>query len=177
MIYNEYAQVLETIDPRTGELYQPEDLTVIDYNDVGTAMLQDGIWARESWLAEEGNEDVATRFLSATFKGWQHCRDDPDDCVRIVTENGSILGAGHQAWMMNEINSLVWPSAEGLGAMPQETWDRTVEIMLESGIIGNDPGSSLYRTDLADAARASVEGDLPSEGHEKSVIQVTLGGK
>ena len=43
MIYNEYAQVLETENPETGELYQPEDLVVIDYNEVGTAMLQDAI--------------------------------------------------------------------------------------------------------------------------------------
>jgi NitT/TauT family transport system substrate-binding protein len=45
MIYNEYAQVLETINPDTGELFKPEDLTIIDWNDVGTAMLQDAIWA------------------------------------------------------------------------------------------------------------------------------------
>ena len=31
-----------------------------------TAMLQDAIFARASWLAEEGNEDVATRFLRAS---------------------------------------------------------------------------------------------------------------
>ena len=35
MIYNEYAQLLETENPETGELYQPEDLNVIDYNEVG----------------------------------------------------------------------------------------------------------------------------------------------
>ena len=45
MTYNEYAQVLETVNPDTGELYQPEDLNVINWNDVGTAMLQDAIWA------------------------------------------------------------------------------------------------------------------------------------
>ena len=43
MTYNEYAQVLESENPDTGELYTPEDLSVIDFNDpeVGTAMLQD----------------------------------------------------------------------------------------------------------------------------------------
>ena len=45
MIYNEYAQVLEAKNPATGELYQPSDFTVINWNDVGTAMLQDAIWA------------------------------------------------------------------------------------------------------------------------------------
>ena len=106
MIYNEYAQVLEATNPDTGELYQPEDLNVINYNDVGTAMLQDAIWARAAWLAEEGNEDIATRFLAASFEGWKYCRDNPEACVQIVLDNGSILGAGHQAWMMNEINAL-----------------------------------------------------------------------
>ena len=43
MIYNEYAQVLEATNPKTDALYQPDDLNVIDYNEVGTAMLQDAI--------------------------------------------------------------------------------------------------------------------------------------
>ncbi|HEX7223872.1 MAG TPA: ABC transporter substrate-binding protein, partial [Candidatus Limnocylindrales bacterium] len=41
MIYNEYAQVLEAPNPETGELYQPTDLNVINWNDEGVAMLQD----------------------------------------------------------------------------------------------------------------------------------------
>ena len=45
MIYNEYAQVLEATNPETGELYQPTDLNVINYNDEGTAMLQDALFA------------------------------------------------------------------------------------------------------------------------------------
>jgi len=177
MIYNEYAQVLETLNPDTGELYQPEDMNVINYNDVGTAMLQDAVWAREAWLAEEGNEDIATRFLAASFKGWQYCRDNPADCVQIVTDNGSILGQGHQAWMMNEINGLVWPSADGIGALPADTWDTTVQIMLGADIIANDPGEGVYRTDLADAARAMLEGDVTGEGFEKAVIEPTPGGE
>ena len=65
MTYNEYAQVLEAVNPDTGELYQPEDLNVINFNDVGTAMLQDHIFASADWLAEEGNDDIAISFLRA----------------------------------------------------------------------------------------------------------------
>ena len=50
MIYNEYAQVLEATNPATGKLYQPTDLNVINWNDVGTAMLQDALFARAAWL-------------------------------------------------------------------------------------------------------------------------------
>ncbi len=88
MIYNEYAQVLEAENPDTGELYQPEDMTVIDYNEVGTAMLQDALFSRAAWLEEEGNEDVAERFLRASFRGWIHCRDNPDECIEYTVSAG-----------------------------------------------------------------------------------------
>ncbi len=74
-IYNEWAQLLEATNPETGGLYVPEDFVVFDYNDVGTAMLQDHIFARDEWLAEAGNEDLAERFLRASFRGWIWCRD------------------------------------------------------------------------------------------------------
>ena len=69
MTYNEYAQVLEAVNPDTGELYQPEDLNVINFNDVGTAMLQDHVFVNADWLAEEGNEELAVAFLKASFRG------------------------------------------------------------------------------------------------------------
>ena len=177
MIYNEYAQLLETPNEETGELYKPEDLVVIDYNDVGTSMLQDAIWARDLWLAQEGNEDIATRFLAASFEGWQYCRDNPADCADIVAQNGSILGSGHQAWMMNEINGLIWPSPDGIGALPVDKWDRTVQIMLDSGILAEDPGDGAYRTDLADAARALIDGDVTGADFQKAAVEVTPGGE
>ena len=71
MIYNEYAQVLEAVNPDTGDLYSADDLNVIDFNDpaVGTAMLQDQVFASAAWLADAGNADAATRFLTASYRG------------------------------------------------------------------------------------------------------------
>lgn len=120
MIYNEYAQVLETRNPKTGELYKPEDLNVIDFNEVGTAMLQDGIMARESWLSQPGNEDIAVRFLRATFRGWIFCRDNFDECVQIVLNNGTALGESHMRWQLNEVNALIWPRQTA-----SASWTRT----------------------------------------------------
>ena len=121
MIYNELAQLLETEDPETGELYSLDDLNIVDFNEVGSAMLQDHIMARESWLAGDTNgtpnEQIATCFLRASFEGWIHCRDNADACVDIVLNQGTILGEGHQHWMMNEINALVWPSPDGVGIL------------------------------------------------------------
>jgi NitT/TauT family transport system substrate-binding protein len=177
MIYNEYAQVLETENPETGELYQPEDLNVIDYNEIGTAMLQDALFARADWLAEEGNEDVAVRFLRASFKGWVHCRDKPDECIQFVVDAGSTLGAGHQAWMMNEINALIWPSPDGIGFLSPDAWDQTVRTALEAEIISAEPPAEAFRTDLTEAAWEGIDGDLKATGFQKGVVEVTPGGE
>jgi NitT/TauT family transport system substrate-binding protein len=176
MIYNEYAQVLETKNPETGNLYQPTDLNVINWNDEGTAMLQDALFARASWLAEAGNEDIATRFLTASFQGWIYCRTNPDDCIQHTVDAGSTLGTGHQTWMMNEINALIWPSPNGIGIMDPALWQQTVDISLDAEIISAAPPAEAYRTDLAEAALAGITEDSKGTDFQKGVVEVTEGG-
>ncbi len=181
MTYNEYAMVLEATDPETGEfLYSPEDLNVINYNDVGTAMLQDHVFANGEWLAE--NEEVAVAFLKGTFRGWAYCRDNFDECVDIVLENGPTLGEGHMRWMLNEINALVWPSPAGIGVMDADLWQQTVDVSLEAGIIAEAPAESAYRSDLAEAAVAALaesqpDLDLMGEDFETIDVEITPGGE
>jgi len=89
MTYNEYAQVLESVNPATGELYQPEDLNVISFNDVKTAMLQDALWAREEWLTDSANQELAVKFLRATYKGWIFCRDNVGSSAATTSQAAS----------------------------------------------------------------------------------------
>jgi NitT/TauT family transport system substrate-binding protein len=178
MIYNEYAQVLEASNPATGKLYQPGDLNVINWNDVGTAMLQDSLYARAAWLAQAGNEDIAVKFLTASFRGWMYCRDHAADCVQYTVDAGSTLPAGHQKWMMNEILPLVWPSPNGIGMMDKAAYDQTVKISKDAKIIPGDPTEGAYRTDLAEKAlKAITEGDTKGASFQKGTVEVTAGGK
>ncbi|HEX6868558.1 MAG TPA: ABC transporter substrate-binding protein, partial [Candidatus Limnocylindrales bacterium] len=177
MVYNEYAQVLEATDPATGELYQPTDLNVITYNDEGTAMLQDAVFARASWLADPGNEDVATAFLKASFQGWIHCRDQPSDCVEYTVGAGTALGVGHQTWMLNEVGPLIWPSPDGIGMMDPKRWQQTVDVLLEAGILAAAPTADAYRTDLAEAALAALaDADTTGASYTKGTVDITPGG-
>lgn len=177
-IYNEYAQLLEATNPETGELYQPSDFTVFDYNDIGTAMLQDHIFVQESWLAEEGSEDIAVRFLRATFRGWIYCRDNFDECVDIVLDNGPTLGEGHMRWMLNEINALIWPSPDGLGIMNDDLYQQTVDIAVEFEVIPEEPDDAALRTDLAQEAVDSLGGvDTTGSDYTKLDVEVTPGGE
>jgi NitT/TauT family transport system substrate-binding protein len=177
MTYNEYAQVLETTDPATGELYKPEQLTVINWNDYRVAMLQDAIFARKAWLDTGTNRDVAVRFVRASLRGWIYCRDHPDDCVQYATDAGSLLGAGHQRWMMNEVNPLVWPSPLGVGMIDPVFWQQTVNVSKNAKIIKADPSIDAYTTDIVKEALAGITEDTKGDSFTKGTVEVTAGGQ
>ena len=180
MTYNELAQVLETENPDTGELYTLEDLNVMLMSDLGTGALEDGIFVTEEWLADEANQDVATRFLKASFKGWVYCRDNPDDCTQYVLDAGPTLGEGHQAWMVNEINKLIWPNDNGIGVMDDEDYETTVQIATDYGVVKNEPGEGVYTSEYAEAAVAELEDegvDVNGEDWEAPEVEVTPGGE
>ena len=177
MIYNEYAQVLEATNPETGALYKPDDLNIINWNDERVAMLQDAIFARKAWLDKGTNRDVAVRFVRASLKGWIYCRDHAADCVQYTTDAGSQLGAGHQTWMMNEINALVWPSPVGVGNLDPVFWGQTVKVAKGAGVIKTDPSIDAYdATIAADALTSITGGDTKGESFKKGTVTVTPGG-
>lgn len=181
MTYNEYAMVLEAINPDTGELYKPEDFTVINWNDVGTAMYQDAIWASEERLADAAYQDLTQRFVTASLKGWIYCRDNAQACADIITANGSKLGASHQLWMMNEVNKLIWPSPLGVGIIDPVLWEQTVTVALntlnadEVAIITAEPGPAAYTNQYAEAANAALTAEgLNTTGDDFAPISVEL---
>ena len=179
MIYNEYAQVLEAKNPATGQLYKPEDLNVVDFNDpsVGTAMLQDQIFATDKWLKSGTNADTAVKFLQASFKGWIYCRDNPQKCVDIVLAKGSQLGASHQAWQMNEINALIWPSPNGIGLLDKALYDQTIQIATTYKVLKAAPSADATRTDLAQKALDALGASVDTKGASFKKGTVTLNEK
>ncbi len=181
MTYNEYAQVLEAVNPDTGELYQPGDFNVINWNNEGTAMYQDAIWASEERLSDATYQDITQRFVTASLKGWIQCRDNAQQCADIITANGSKLGASHQLWMMNEVNKLVWPSPMGIGVIEPELWAQTVNVSLTTKnlegatIITAEPPAEAYTNQYAEAANAALTAEgLNTTGDAYAPIEVTL---
>jgi NitT/TauT family transport system substrate-binding protein len=180
MTYNELAQVLEQENPDTGELYTLEDLNVFLMSDLGTGALEDGVFVRADWIQDEANQDIATRFLKASFKGWVYCRDNFEECLQIVLDNGPTLGEGHQRWQLNEINKLIWPNELGIGVMDPAGFDNTAQIALDYGVIANEASTDAYVTDYAEAAVAALEEegvDVTGDDYEPIEVEVTPGGE
>ena len=180
MIYNEYAQVLETVNPDTGELYQPSDLNVINWNDVGTAMLQDAIWADADRLASDSDyRDTAVKFVQGSIMGWIWCRDNADDCVEVVLNNAPALGRSHQTWQLNEINALIWPSPDGIGVIDQDLWDQTIDVAVSEGILQSAPTAGAFTNDIVNEALDNLRDDgvdVVGSGWQRRTVTLNEGG-
>jgi NitT/TauT family transport system substrate-binding protein len=148
MTYNEYAQAL------SGAKGRP--LSLVDFNKLGTAVLEDCIVAKSDWLASNG--DLATSFLKALIKGWVYARDNPAEAVQIVLKNGTALPLKFQTWQMNEINKLMWPSTDGAFNVSQALVNQTEDILYTYKVIKTKAAASAIDLKYRNAAAAQLSG-------------------
>ncbi|MFB9326749.1 ABC transporter substrate-binding protein [Paenibacillus aurantiacus] len=131
MTYNEYPVVLEQGVPAS-------DLSVIDMNKEGVAMLEDNLFANKDWLAD--NKETAAKFVRASLKGWKDAIDNPEaavDSVMKAAEEGSTT-RDHQVTMMKEVAKLVAPDGfdlAKLGYIDEAKFKQTADIALQFGVI------------------------------------------
>ena len=185
MTYNEWAQVLETENPDTGELYQPEDFDVVSYEDTEGAMLQDALWADTARLDDPAYADATVRFLKAITKGWIYARDFPEEAATIVYDAATSaelaypVGPTHQLWMMNEVNKLIWAGGD-FGLIDQEAWNKTVAGALSAKnqdgleLITAEPSESAFSNNYIQKALEELAADGIVVNGEYTPIEVTL---
>ncbi|WP_157000773.1 ABC transporter substrate-binding protein [Agromyces laixinhei] len=186
MTYNEYAQLLETMNPDTGELYQPEDFNVISYQDTVGAMLQDAIWADTERLeSDEAYQETTVAFLKAAIKGWIYAAENPQEASDITIAAGSGWGPSHELWMVNETNKLIWPAADGIGMIDEAAWDATVAGALsavnESGAspITEEPPATAWSNEWITKALDELKADgvdVTGESFEPIDVELAEGG-
>ncbi|WP_137295187.1 ABC transporter substrate-binding protein [Nocardioides dongxiaopingii] len=180
MTYNEYAQLLETPNPDTGELYTADDFNVISYEDTEGAMLQDAIWADTERLeSDDEYADTTVKFLKAVIKGWAYARDNVESAAETTIAAGSSWGPTHELWMANETNKLIWPADAGIGVIDQAAWDQTVEGALaavnEQGqnLITAEPPATAYDNTYVEQAIEELGDEVDTTGADYSPIEVT----
>ena len=142
MTYNEYGQALDAG-------FGPDNLTIFNYTELGNDLLEDGLYVMEDTLQDPAKVDAYTRFVRASMKGWQYGLDNPDEAAQIVVDSDETGAAelAHQQYMVGEVSKLVDPTDP---ALDLATYERTVQALLDQGIIENEP-SGAYSTVVTDA--------------------------
>lgn len=138
MTYNELGVVLESG-------VKLNQLTIFDYGKAGVSMLEDGIYARSSYL--KTHADVARRFLEASILGWQDVVRDPVYAGKLSFAH-SPAGAStefHQIYMAKEVDKLMWwgpAKTHGIGYMDPAAFNRTAVLSLRYGVIKKMPSGA-----------------------------------
>ena len=97
-----------------------------------------------------------------------------------MLEQAPILGEGHQRWMINEINNLIWPSPDGVGVLDPGLYQQTVDVSTEFEILAAEPDAVATRTDLMQEALQQLRDqglDVTGNSWVKAVIEPTPGGE
>ncbi len=186
MTYNEYAQLLEAVNPATGKQYTDADFNVISYEDTVGAMLQDAIWADTARLeSDTAYQETTVKFLKAVVKGWIYAAENPEEASAITIAAGSSWGPSHELWMVNETNNLIWPAKAGIGMIDEAAWKATVKGALsavnETGAspITKEPPASAWSNEWITKAldELTAEGvDVMGENFKPITVTLAEGG-
>jgi len=144
MTYNEYGQALDAG-------YGPDNLTIFNYTDMGNDLLEDGLYVMEDTLDDPAKVDAYTRFVKASMKGWAYALENPEEAAEIVVEMDDTGAAEyeHQLYMVGEVSKLVDATDP---ALSMETYDRTVQALLDQEIITAAPEGA-YTSVVTDALK------------------------
>jgi NitT/TauT family transport system substrate-binding protein len=142
MTYNEYGQALDAG-------YGPDNLTIFNYTEMGNDLLEDGLYVMEDTLDDPARVDAYTRFVRASMRGWEYALENPEEAAQIVVDMDETGAAelDHQLYMVGEVSKLV-DAADP--ALDMETYDRTVQALLDQEIITETPEGA-YTTVVTDA--------------------------
>jgi NitT/TauT family transport system substrate-binding protein len=108
------------------------DYRIFSYEDVGTAILEDGLYARAEDLKDPDKIQRMARFLAAVKEGWQSASDEPRKAAEFlaavmtppVPELATIL---RSVWAAND---LVEVGDVAFGHLDPAAYDRTVTVLL-----------------------------------------------
>ena len=160
MTYNEYAQVLEAVNPDTGELYTPEDLNVISYEDDRRrhAAGRD-LGRRRPARGRPGVRRHRHPLRRRVDRGLGVLPRQPGGVPRHRRRAGSQLGQPPAvADERDQQADLAAP--EGIGCINEDAWNRTVEIALNTPnlegatVLTAEPTEGAYTNDIVTAAYA-----------------------
>ena len=130
MSYNEYLLLLED------EGFTEDDLTVLDPNENGSAMLEDCFFVKKEWAEE--NSDLLVRFIRATVKGWKYAYENPEEAGQIAFEAGDGSSTlEHQIAMTKAAAALAVPEGDTsrIGELDRSKIQQTIDLGLKTGLI------------------------------------------
>lgn len=131
MDYNEYWQIISAgVDP--------SDLIVIA-DKKAVPHIEDGLYVLTARLASEPFRDALTRFLHATWKGWDQANFSPTLAIETVSRIKPGLNREHQRHMLENVLNDIHHSKELFGFFDLSEYEDSVKKTLKNGLVTQEP--------------------------------------
>lgn len=152
MIYNEYWQLVDAG-------LKESELVAFFYEAMGVATLEDGLYVLESRLADPAFTARMSKFLKASFRGWNDAVKNAAEAARIVAVADTSGSASEKVQLrqMKSVAKLITNAGtRKIGYLEPAAYERTVRVLMASGntaVIRKDPGKAAYTHAIWDAAQ------------------------
>mgnify|MGYP000980430870 CR=1 FL=1 len=110
----------------------PADFRLFSYEDLGTATLEDGLYARAEDLLDPERVDAFAHFVEGARKGWERVAEEPRKATEALmslasTQTTDLPTLIRGVWAVNDLVAV--DDAE-FGHLDPAAYDRTVTVLL-----------------------------------------------
>ena len=126
-----------------------------------TALLGELIWVRLADFQDPGGRAAINAFLGVVAQSQVACRDAVEDCAGSLAAQSDRTQDG-LAWSIDQIDRLLFPSADGIVHIDPAAWTRTIAAMTAAGVSGVD--SLAYTNDAVDSVTKAFGSALDLTG-------------
>lgn len=110
-----------------------DEINMMYYKDYGVEVYINSIFVTEAF--KNSSPDLITRFLRATFKGYQYALENPEEVATFAVKYDETLDLAYQQEVMKAQIPFIDTGNAPIGSMDQSVWENTQDILLEFGLL------------------------------------------
>ena len=132
MSYNEYDQIINAG-------FNPEDLTIFKFSDLGFNIVEDGLYCLDS--TRQMRPQDLEMFIQATLKGWAYAEQHREETIQVVLDwmkkEHVATNYAHQKWMLDQMCLLMKSPAKNIkhGQLSEADFNKAQTILFQSAVI------------------------------------------
>jgi NitT/TauT family transport system substrate-binding protein len=112
-----------------------DTMNYIYYKDYGVDVYINTLFVKEELV--QSSPDLITRFLRATFKGYQYAIENPEEVAGFALKYDDTLDLTYQQEVMKAQIPFIDTGDGPIGSMNENVWKTTQDILLEFNLISN----------------------------------------
>lgn len=110
-----------------------DEINLMYYKDYGVDVYINTIFVTEEF--KQNNADLITRFIRATFRGYQYAIENTDEVAALAVSYDETLDLAYQQQVMLASIPFIDTGNAPIGSMDENVWNITQEILLEFNLL------------------------------------------